>query len=124
MTIIKETFVRDPSQTTLPNEGIAKVTAPTTEEEWSVLKWELSTFVCEGEYHRGLRRVLASYLTCLERETQPAVWVSGFYGCGKSHFSRVLEYLWRDPQLPDGASARGLVDLPEDVRDSLVELST
>ncbi|PJB72111.1 MAG: BREX system P-loop protein BrxC, partial [Armatimonadetes bacterium CG_4_9_14_3_um_filter_58_7] len=124
MTLIRETFVRDPLKTTLPNAGVAKVTAPTTDEEWSVLKWELSTFVCEGEYHSGLRRVLSSYLTCLDRETQPAVWISGFFGCGKSHFARVLEYLWRDLQLPDGASPRGLVDLPEEIAELLIELST
>ena len=37
---------------------------------------------------------------------------------------RVLEYLWRDTQFPDGASARGITKLPNDITDLLRELST
>ena len=56
---------------------------------------------------------------------KPAVWVSGFYGSGKSHLVRVLEYLWRDVVLPGGGeSARSVVTLPDSVRDDLAELST
>ena len=40
------------------------------------------------------------------------MWVSGFYGSGKSHLCRVLEYLWRDVKLPSGETARGVVNLP------------
>src|SRR5439155_10711059 len=43
---------------------------------------------------------------------------------GKSHLVRVLEYLWRDVELPDGSRARQLVSLPDDVKGHLVELST
>ena len=60
----------------------------------------------------------------LLKAEQPAVWVSGFYGSGKSHLVRVLEYLWRDTQFPDGASARGITKLPNDITDLLIELST
>jgi len=52
------------------------------------------------------------------------VWVSGFYGSGKSHLCRVLEYLWRDVKLPSGKSARQLVHLPNDIEAHLTELST
>src|SRR5207244_2418130 len=55
---------------------------------------------------------------------QPAAWVSGFYGSGKSHLARVLEYVWRDVEMPDGESARSLVTLPDEVRAHLAELST
>jgi len=125
MTIInRELFYRDPTKTKIPNDGVAKVIQPETLQQWDVLSWELRNFVCEGEYARGLERILNSFLINLSQAQQPAVWVSGFYGSGKSHLVRVLEYLWRDIELPDGERARGIVTLSEDVGDHLRELST
>jgi len=120
----REVFLVDPTTFTIPNNGVAKVIDPQTPEEWSVLRYELENFVCEGEYQRGLSLVLSTYIDNLSRAEQPAVWVSGFYGSGKSHFVRVLEYLWRDTQFPDGARTRGLTKLPNDIADLLKELST
>src|SRR5829696_1832468 len=120
----RELFQRDPTTFSIPNLGVAKVGAPQTDEEWAVLRSELQSFVCDGEYERGLERILSSYLTALAQPQQPAFWVSGFFGSGKSHFVRVLEYLWRDYHFPDGATARGLVNLPGEIKALLTELST
>jgi hypothetical protein len=120
----RELFYRDPTGTKIPNDGVAKVMRPDTDQQWDVLKWELTSFVCEGEYERGLERILSSFLTNLSQAQQPAVWVSGFYGSGKSHLVRVLEYLWRDVAFPGGQTSRTLVTLPDDIRDHLAELST
>ena len=119
-----EVFAKDPRSSTIPNDGVTEVGLPTTDKEWNVLRYELSNFVCEGEYERGLERILTTFLTNLDEAVQPAVWVSGFYGSGKSHLVRVLEYLWRDVDFPDGATARSLVALPESVKAQLVELNT
>ena len=89
-----------------------------------MLEYELTSFVSEGEYEHGLERILDSYIRHRSSLTQPAVWVSGFYGSGKSHLVRVLQHLWADTVLPTGASARGLVSLPQGIKDQLVELST
>jgi hypothetical protein len=118
-----EVFAKDPRHNTIPNDGVAEVGLPRSEKEWNVLRWELSSFVCEGEYERGLERILSTYLANLDQAVQPAVWVNGFYGSGKSHLVRVLEYLWRDVTFPEGATARSLVTLPRAVSDQLVELS-
>ena len=91
---------------------------PSTPAEWAVLKYELEQFVAEGEYREGLRRVLSSYLGNVDRRTQPGCWVSGFYGSGKSHFLRVLTYLWTNPTV-DGVWARSLVTMPDEVSDLL-----
>ena len=120
----REIFTTDPTSTKIPNDGVAKVARPETDQQWQVLTWELQSFVCEGEYARGLERILNSFLTNLSQAQQPAVWVSGFYGSGKSHLVRVLEYLWRDIVMPNGESARSLVSLPDEVQDHLTELST
>ena len=96
---------------------------PRHEQQWDVLRWELRSFVCDGQYEHGLERILGSFLASLSQPKQPAAWVSGFYGSGKSHLVRVLEYLWRDVELPGGDRARDLVTLSDDVRDHLTELS-
>ena len=119
----RELFHRDPTDTKIPNDGVAKVMRPETEQQWDVLRWELGSFVCDGQYERGLERILDSFLANLTKDQQPAVWVSGFYGSGKSHLVRVLEHLWRDVSLPGGDRARTLVTLPDDVRAHLTELS-
>lgn len=119
----REVFAKDPLATTIPNLGVVKVTEPNTAQEWAVLRYELETFVCEGEYQRGLERILDAYLSSLGQPAQAAVWVSGFFGSGKSHLVRVLEYLWRDTALPDGATARGLVNLSPAIDEQLRELS-
>lgn len=124
MTLNREVFFSDPTDTTIPNDGVAKVGVPETAEQWEVLRYELQSFVCEGEYERGLDRILSTFLANLGKPTQPAVWVSGFYGSGKSHLVRVLEYLWCDVELPDGASARSLVRLPVVIETHLRELQT
>jgi hypothetical protein len=124
MTLNRELFVEDPTEREIPNLGVAKVLIPESEEEFDVLRWELSHFVCDGEYEHGLQRILESYLRNLDKNAQPAAWVSGFYGSGKSHLVRVLQYLWTDFQFPDGSTAQGLVNLPSSVSDPLGELRT
>ena len=77
----------------------------------------------KGEYRTGLAKILQGYLDNLGKE-QKAAWVSGFYGCGKSHLVKVLRYLWTDHPLNGGVTARTLARLPDDVTDLLKELST
>ncbi|CDZ92533.1 BREX system P-loop protein BrxC [Rhodococcus ruber] len=120
----RELLYQDPTQTKIPNDGVAQVVRPETEQQWDVLRWELHSFVCDGQYARGLEKVLDSFLTNLTQAQQPAVWVSGFYGSGKSHMVRVLEHLWRDVALPTGERARDIVTLTADIRGHLTELST
>ena len=120
----RQVFSRDPSTFSIPNDGVTEVSTPETPEQWEVLRYELESFVCSGEYKSGMERVLSTFLGHLEQPRQPAVWVSGFYGSGKSHFVRVLQYLWQDVTLPDGATPRGVVTLPQDIVAHFRELST
>jgi len=120
----RDVFAIDPTERDIPNLGVAKVKNPEDDGDWATLEWELRSFVCEGEYERGLERVLDQFLSHLGQAEQPAVWVSGFYGSGKSHLMRVLEYLWCDVRLPAGSSARSLTTLPPEIQQHLKELST
>ena len=115
----RDLFVKDPLSWTIANDGVSSNNV----EDLDTLRYELTTFVCEGEYQTGLAKILQGYLDNLGKE-QKAAWVSGFYGSGKSHLVKVLRYLWTDFQLPGGHSARTLAHLPDDIRDLLTELST
>ena len=75
----REVFAQDPMTTTIPNNGVATVAEGRTTESDEVLRYELRTFVCEGEYARGLRKILDTYVGNVGNPEQPAVWVSGFY---------------------------------------------
>jgi hypothetical protein len=122
----KDLFYRDPTNpdNAIPNEGVAKVGMPENPEEWETLRFELEHFVCEGQYEAGLDRILAGYLAHMDQPMQPAVWVSGFYGSGKSHFLKVLQNLWNNVEFPGGASARGITQVTERVSLQLRELDT
>jgi hypothetical protein len=126
VTLNRDVFLRDPLDIPkIPNDGVTTIGMPSSEDEWDILRYELSSFVCKGEYERGLERILSSYLANLDEDRQPAVWVSGFYGSGKSHLVRTLEALWCDYEFPGGERARGLVtDQSESIRADLKELST
>ena len=124
MTLIRDVLARDITGWEIPNLGVAKVGPPQDESQWRILRHELESFVADGEYGAGLDRMLSSYFRFLDKDSQPAAWVSGFYGSGKSHLVRVLDALWADRELPDGVRAAGLVQLPEPIRDHLKELDS
>lgn len=116
----KEIFVKDPLTWTLVNEGVSS----NNSEDIETLKYELTSFVCEGEYLSGMQRILQSYIEGFGRPEQKAAWISGFYGSGKSHLAKVLRYLWIDARFPDGNTARSLTTLPVEITDLLKEIST
>ena len=121
----RELFQRDPLAVQLMNDGVAAVNEGRTEKEEATLRFELEHFVCEGQYKSGLIRILESYLGSVDAAVQPAAWVSGFFGSGKSHLLKMFRHLWVNTVFAsDGASARGLVHLPVEVTDLLKELDT
>ena len=120
----RELYFRDPTTLELLNNGVSKVSEFGHDtHQIKTLRFELETFVCDGEYARGLERILKAYLAGLSRDEQKAVWVSGFFGSGKSHLVKVLRYLWEDYRFADGATARSLVKLPSEITDLLTELT-
>ena len=104
----REIYSKDPSTRKLVNEGVASVNDERTDQALSVLRYELDTFVCDGQYAKGMEHILETYLKNINQAQQPAVWVSGFYGSGKSHLVKMLRALWIDTEFPDGATARSI----------------
>lgn len=121
----RKLYFTDPTTLELLNNGVSKVSEIGRDErQIKTLRFELETFVCDGEYARGLERIIKAYLDGLGKTEQKAVWVSGFFGSGKSHLVKVLRYLWEDYKFSDGATARSVVRMPQDITDLLTELST
>ncbi|MBA7666641.1 hypothetical protein ES703_74722 [subsurface metagenome] len=124
MTKNYELFVDNPIKKQLLNDGVAEVADDFSDEKLKLLRYELQTFVCEGQYAKGMVRILESYIGNITKAKQPAAWVSGFFGSGKSHLVKMLRYLWTDYQFKsDNVTARGVAQLPSDISDLLVELS-
>ncbi len=116
----QEIFLQNPLSWNLVNEGVSS----NNSEDLDTLRFELKTFVCEGEYQSGMRRILQAYRDSFKGPEQKAAWISGFYGSGKSHMAKVLRYLWTDYTFPDGAKARALTKLPNEITDLLAEITT
>ena len=120
----REIYHKDPERLNLVNNGVANVNDDDSAPALDVLRYELETFVCDGEYERGMAHILDTYLKNLGRQEQPGVWISGFYGSGKSHLAKMLRALWLDSPFPDGATPRGITHLPDTVQEHLTELTT
>ncbi len=121
----RDIYSTAPKENRLANNGVAEVSEDYSEAAAAVLRYELETFVCDGQYEKGLETILDKFLRNLDSKTeQPGVWISGFYGSGKSHLAKMLRILWTDYSFPDGAAARSIAKLPTGVFEHLKEVST
>jgi hypothetical protein len=119
MTIIADLLDRDPRNNRLVNNGQARLDADQAEA-----RGEIEIFVCEGRYADGIARILESFARDLDKTSQQAGWVSGFYGSGKSHLLKMLAYFWENRPFADHLTPRQVVrgGLSENVKAALVEL--
>lgn len=121
----RDIYNKPPKENRLVNNGVAEVSEDHSEAAQAILRYELETFVCDGQYEKGLETILDKFLLNLDAGSeQPGVWISGFYGSGKSHLAKMLRTLWTDYLFSDGATARSLAKLPTGVFEHLKELST
>jgi hypothetical protein len=112
----REIYIQDPSTRKLVNEGVANVNDDQSDEAMEVLRYELETFVCDGQYAKALVMILEAFLKNIQQAQQAAVWIAGFFGSGKSHLVKMLRALWVDIVFRDGATARSIAVLPKDPR--------
>ena len=117
----RDVFRENPDTYRIPNDGVAKIVfPPAAGAPTQTLKDELRTFITDGEFGRGLLRILESFRTGLGQGSQKAAWISGFYGSGKSHLAKMLCALWTDQPFADGSRPSALI--PEPSADLVAEL--
>jgi hypothetical protein len=88
---------------------------------------ELDEYVVTNELNRHLRSFFETYLPAIQNPDDPAVagkigvWVSGFFGSGKSHFIKILSYLLENREACFGGETRRAIDFfREKVNDSML----
>jgi hypothetical protein len=109
----RDVFQEPPETYRIPNDGVAKIVFPPAPgSPTQTLRNELRTFITDGEFGGGLLRILESFRSGLGQGSQKAVWISGFYGSGKSHLAKMLCALWTDLPFDDGARPGTLIPEP------------
>jgi hypothetical protein len=82
---------------------------------------ELDEFVVTRELTKHINDLVAVLLSTIESEADAAgkngVWISGFFGSGKSHFIKVLSYLLENNEHAHGGEHRRAVDFFSDKLD-------
>lgn len=121
--MLRDIFHNDPLKKQLANNGVATVNDDNSLESYKTLAYELETFVCTGHYQKGLQSILDAFLRNVEgNDEQPGVWISGFYGSGKSHLAKMLRTLWTNSEIESGKVARAYTDLPAPILEAFKKL--
>ena len=75
----KELFTLNPDENNLINDGVVEINTAKDEQGLRIIRHELKTFVCEGEYQKGIFRILDTYLKHIDQPKQPAAWEKSFF---------------------------------------------
>lgn len=107
---IKELFTK---QLDRPINGVVKAEQLDEQIIWT----ELDEYVVTRELDRHLRHFFETYLPGVTHPDDPSVagkigiWVSGYFGSGKSHFIKILSYLLGNQRAVHGEQSQGGIAL-------------
>jgi len=102
---IKNIFHKDISR---PINGVIKVNDTDEASIWQ----ELDEYVVTGELQKHFSKFFGTYLEAVDnRQNSDArnrigVWVSGFFGSGKSHFIKIISHLLQNNSVTDPATGK------------------
>jgi hypothetical protein len=108
-----------------PINGVVKAEQQDDDIVWQ----ELEEYVVTRELDQHFRKLFQAYLTAIDNATDPnvtnrmAVWVSGFFGSGKSHFVKILSYLLENREVKDpntGTSKKAIEFFTDKIKDSML----
>src|SRR3954467_6841830 len=118
--LIKNLFERNISR---PINGVVKADQLDDSSVWQ----ELDEFVVTRELDGHLRRFFSAYGDAIKNPKDPdvagriGIWVSGFFGSGKSHFIKVLSYLLRNgTHSHEGQTRRAVEFFEAKIKDAML----
>jgi len=117
---IQSLFERDISRSI---NGVVKADQLDESSVWQ----ELDEFVVTRELDGHFRKFFTAFTDALKNPTDPdiagriGIWVSGFFGSGKSHFIKVLSYLLRNATHTHGGQTKQAVEFFESkIKDAML----
>src|SRR5690625_1364765 len=88
--LLKEMFAKDIDRDI---RGVIKADQTNEEDVYQ----ELNEYVVTKELHKHFSKFYENYLKGVDGKTDKVgVWISGFFGSGKSHFLKILSYLLKN----------------------------
>ena len=91
--IIKEMFKQDINR---PINGVIQV----EQEQKEVIKQEVQEYVITSELKKHFNHFFDKYSESFSTPTDnTGVWITGFFGSGKSHFLKMLSYLLENKEI-------------------------
>ena len=107
--LIKELFTKPIDR---PINGVIKADQADSASVWQ----ELDEYVVTKELDIHFRRFFGAYLDAIDHAGDPqvvgkvGVWISGFFGSGKSHFLKILSYLLENLVISYAGQTRRAID--------------
>lgn len=109
--IIKDLFKKDIGR---PIQGVVTIGNEDEEQKWQ----ELEEYVCTDEIIKSFRTFFRRYRESIATPTEKmGVWITGFFGSGKSHFLKILGYILENEEV---AGVRAAEYFKDKIRDELV----
>ncbi len=109
--IIKDLFKKEIGRSI---QGVVTIGNEDEEQKWQ----ELEEYVCTDEITRSFRTFFRRYRESISVPTEKmGVWITGFFGSGKSHFLKILGYILENETVA-GVKAADYFD--EKIKDQLV----
>jgi hypothetical protein len=97
-----------------PIQGVVTIGNEDEEQKWQ----ELEEYVCTDEIIKSFRTFFRRYRESIATPTEKmGVWITGFFGSGKSHFLKILGYILENEEV---AGVRSAEYFKEKIRDELV----
>lgn len=109
--IIKDLFKKDIAR---PIQGVVTIGNEDEEQKWQ----ELEEYVCTDEITKLFRTFFRRYRESITTPTEKmGVWITGFFGSGKSHFLKILGYILENEVV---AGIRAAEYFDDKIKDELV----